>query len=260
MEVLNTASPEFATEMSRMQLEMQAGQDPDPDRLLKIAAGIDGAVEEWENLLTRLRLGDDFQTREYAKLTQAHLARYNQTSEGIASMMRWQSGCMRAMAENSPPPLPPPDMDIMKMMREAQENTSADSTPPSIASMSAAAKITSTPFKGTESGFESDIVRDEYERLCRDHCALIDMGSSYASFDPLGKLAFLDQIKNVEDRWDVFFVRFSLLGQIDKDFTNQCNAFLDSMGMSEQVFKELLKEAHKIMREDAETERDLVSY
>lgn len=258
MEGIHTATPEFATEMARLQLDMQSGAAPDPEKLLKVADGIEGAVEEWEDLLTRLKLSNDFQTREYAKLTQAHLAKHGQTPEEIATMMRWQSGCMRAMAENRPPPMPPADVDIMKMMQDAQDNSSSGSTPPSIAAMTAADKITSTPFKGTEPAFESATVKEEYGKLCRDHDSLIQMGASYATFDPMGKIAFLDEIEKIEDRWDVFFARFSLLGQLDESFINECSTYLESMGLNEQNFKDLLKETHDIMRGDAEDERNSV--
>eukprot|EP00957_Ditylum_brightwellii_P070074 5322548-Ditylum_brightwellii.AAC.1 len=60
----------------------------------------------------------------------------------------------------------------------------------------------------------------------------------------------------IEDRWDVFFARFSLLGQLNQDFVKQCNGFLDSMNLSESDFKSLLKEAHEIMKRDAENERN----
>ena len=89
MEQIQTATPEFALEMSRLQLDMQMGNTPDRDRMRHLAQGIDVAVDDWENLLTRLRLSQDFQTLEYAKLTQAHLEKHGQTPAAIASMMRW---------------------------------------------------------------------------------------------------------------------------------------------------------------------------
>eukprot|EP00559_Dactyliosolen_fragilissimus_P005429 CAMPEP_0184865976 /NCGR_PEP_ID=MMETSP0580-20130426/20087_1 /TAXON_ID=1118495 /ORGANISM="Dactyliosolen fragilissimus" /LENGTH=331 /DNA_ID=CAMNT_0027365397 /DNA_START=11 /DNA_END=1006 /DNA_ORIENTATION=+ len=259
MEYLNDATPNFAIEMARLQLDMQTGQKPDPDRLKKVAAGINSAVDDWEDLLARLRLSNDFQTREYAKLTQAHLGRHGQTSEEISVMMRWQSKCMVAMAENQMPPPPPAGMDIMKMMEEAKSAQEGKaSSPPSINAMAAANKITSTPFTGDESAFKSDTVKDEYKKLCLDHASLIDMGASYASFDGIGKLAFLDEIEKIEERWDIFYARFSLLGQLNRKFVNQCEEFLKSMSLSESEFRELLKEAHNIMREDAERERNLL--
>jgi hypothetical protein len=48
-----SSSPDFATEMARIQLDMQIGKMPDPSRLQKVASGIDDAVSTWEQLLTR---------------------------------------------------------------------------------------------------------------------------------------------------------------------------------------------------------------
>lgn len=45
-------------------------------------------------------------------------------------------------------------------------------------------------------------VSSRYEKLCRDHAALVQMGESYGGYDPLGKLAFLDALEAVEERWD----------------------------------------------------------
>lgn len=49
-----------------------------------------------------------------------------------------------------------------------------------------------------------------------------------------------------------------LLGQMNQYFAKQSNAFLQSMDMSEEEFKELLKDTHTIMREDAERERIMI--
>mmetsp|Transcript_35253 Transcript_35253/g.77209 ORF Transcript_35253/g.77209 Transcript_35253/m.77209 type:complete len:343 (+) Transcript_35253:102-1130(+) len=268
MEKLHVAGPEFATEMARIQLDMQMGQSPDPERLRTVANAIDSAVDSWEELLTRLNIAGDFQTREYAKLTQAHLQRHGQDANGIAKMMRWQGACMRAMADNQPPPMPPPDIDIMKMMQDAQGQAAksgqdggegGQQQPPSISAMSAAEKITSTPFSGKEAPFENEAVREEYERLCRDHQNLIEFGSKYDTFDALGKIAYLDEVERIEDRWDIFFTRASLMGAVNSEFVRQCDAFLESMSLTEQDFRSILEEAHKIMREDAEKERNMVA-
>lgn len=78
--------------------------------------------------------------------------------------------------------------------------------------MSAAEQITSTPFNGVKAAFDSDTVREEHETLCRDHKGLIDFGASYATFDPMGKLVYIDEVEKIQERWDIFFARFSLLG------------------------------------------------
>ena len=65
-------------------------------------------------------------------------------------------------------------MNMMNEARQAQENGGT----PSISGMSSAKFITSTPFKGTEAPFQTDLVRDEYKKLCEDHNNLIEFGES----------------------------------------------------------------------------------
>ena len=199
MEKMQDTRPDFVEEMSKFQLDLQYGKTPEPERLRIIAEGIDQAVDQWEDLVTRLRISPDFQTREYAKLTEAHLETHGQSVAGLGSMMRWQAGCMRAMANGTPPPMPPPNLDLAKMMAEAQN---PEKPSPSINAMAAAEQITSQPFKDAKV-LGSPTVQDEYEKLCRDHSALIDFGNKYDSFDPLGKLRFLDEVEKIEERWYV---------------------------------------------------------
>lgn len=254
MEQLNERAPEFAADMAKVQLDLQMGNEPDEDALFRVADGIEQAVNQWETLLARLKLSGDFQTREYAKLTEAHLATHGMTPQGIASMMRWQGGCMRAMALSAPPPMPPSDLDLQRLM----QNSAADKPTPSVASMAGAESITANPFD--EGSLETESIRLEYEQLCRDHNGLIEMGGGYSNFDPSGKLAFLDQVEEIEDRWDVFFTRFSLMGELNADFISQCNAFLESMSLDETEYRKLLKKSHALLRADAEEERDTFSY
>lgn len=254
IEELNGQAPEFASEMARIQMDVQMGSEPDKDRLFRVADGIDKAVENWEILLARLKLSGDFQTREYSKLTEAHLASSGVSPQSVASMMRWQAGCLRAMALNAPPPMPPSDLDLQQLMRSA----ATDKPPPSLTQMSAAEKISCSPFD--ESALKTETIKKEYEHLCRDHRNLIEFGARYATFDPSGKIAFIDEIEKIEDRWDVFFTRFSLMGELNCEFLRQCNAFLKSMNLDEGEYRLLLKKAHKLMRDDAEVERNNFSF
>lgn len=254
IEELNSQAPEFASEVARIQMDVQMGNEPDKDRLFRVADGIDKAVENWESLLARLKLSGDFQIREYSKLTQAHLASSGVSPQSVASMMRWQAGCMRAMALNAPPPMPPSDLDLQQLMRSA----ASDKPPPSLTQMSAAEKISCNPFD--DSALKTETIKKEYEQLCRDHRSLIEFGARYATFDPSGKIAFIDEIEKIEERWDVFFTRFSLMGELNGEFLRQCNAFLDSMNLNEGEYRLLLKKAHEIMRHDAEVERNNFSF
>lgn len=102
--------------------------------------------------------------------------------------MLYEAGCLRALAENSQPPVPPPTLDM---------------PPPSIRRFEDAAKsITAKPFDAAAAFDESAMIEEEYDILVVDHSRLIDFGSSYADFDPLGKLAFLDEIEKIQNRWE----------------------------------------------------------
>jgi hypothetical protein len=258
MEHLSAAAPDLSVEMSRLRLDMEAGCAPDPGRLTKVAQDLEGAVDQWEDAVARLRLSSDFQTREYAKLTQGHLSNHNMTVEAVSSMVRWQARCMRAMAENAPPPLPPASVDLARLLESDREDGGPSKAPPEVSSMAAAKQITATPFDGKEAAFESPVVKDEYARLCRDHVSLIELGGKFGEFDPLGKIRFLDEIKAVQERWDVFFARFSLMGALNRDYVRQCSAFLASMGMTEPEYRQLLEQCHDMMREEANAERSLL--
>ena len=126
--------------------------------------------------------------------------------------------------------------------------------------MVSAEKITSSPFTENDSIFDIPLVKEEYDNLCHDHANLIEMGARYTNFDCSGKLAYLDAIDLIGERWDVFFTRFSLMGKLDKTFSRQCTEFLASMGLNEDEYRKLLKKAHQIMRQDAERERDSLQY
>uniref|UniRef100_A0A7S2BEG5 Uncharacterized protein n=1 Tax=Haptolina brevifila TaxID=156173 RepID=A0A7S2BEG5_9EUKA len=141
------------------------------------------------------------------------------------------------------------------MMEQQQRQGEQGVSSSIMGSLSVAQAVTTTPFTGKEAAFESEIIREEYGKLCRDHSSLIKLGESFGTFDPMGKLAFLDQLEGVESRWDVFFSRFSLLGALDPAFKEQTDGFLSSMGMSVESFRKVLKEAHDLMRLDAEQER-----
>ena len=63
--------PRFAEEMSRLQLEMSMGGSPDPQKVGQMAEDLYEAEQQWQRMLARMRLADDFQSREYFKVTAA---------------------------------------------------------------------------------------------------------------------------------------------------------------------------------------------
>ena len=60
---LTSKSQSFMAEMARLQLESQMGTQPDPAKVEAVADELAAALEEWELLMTRLRLSTDFQVR-----------------------------------------------------------------------------------------------------------------------------------------------------------------------------------------------------
>jgi len=251
MASLTSKAPTFMTELARLQLAMQAGDNVDPAKVREVANEMSAAQSDWEALLGRMGMSEDFQSREYKKMTVAHLERQGQSLQTLSLMIRWQADCMIAYADGRPPPFPPAGVDLEKIMQQAQQPNAASP----MSALGAAGAITTVPFCGDEDVFKSDLVRGEYEQLCRDHNALIRMGEGYGSFDPLGKVAFIDALEAVEARWDVLFSRFALMGALNADFREQSAAFLSSMSLTPVQFRELLTEAHDLMRRDAEEER-----
>jgi hypothetical protein len=177
------------------------------------------------------------------------------TVERIRDMMLWQGSCMRAMADNTPPPMPPPTLDLQALMQQAQHES--QNPPPTIRGLrDAAESITASPFQPETAFKDSPMVEYEYKELLLDHSKLIDFGANYAEFDGLGKLAYLDEIDKIQDRWESFFFRFKLMGKINEEYKKQCDYFLSSMNMNEGDFHSLLTKAHMMMRQDAEGERE----
>ena len=78
---LTSKSTSFMADMARLQLESQMGTEPDPERVKTVAEDLAAALEDWEVLMSRLRLSSDFQSREYFKMTEAHLKKAGQRAE-----------------------------------------------------------------------------------------------------------------------------------------------------------------------------------
>ena len=84
-------------------------------------------------------------------------------------------------------------------------------------------------------------------------------GSSQARADLEVAEGYLEQLEAIEGRWDVFFSRFELLGALNPEFVQQTDGFLKSMGMNAADFRQILREAHELMRADAQAERDAMA-
>jgi Domain of unknown function (DUF1825) len=258
------SSPTFdglAEEISRIQQESAIGVTPQPDRLRAAADRIERAVDQWEGLLAQQRSSPDFQTKELTKLTETHLGNHGLSVRRIVSLLRWQGGSMRALADGLPPPTPPPDLDLKAMMQEAMQDNGVSSTKdgkrPSISAMQAAQRVTACPFD--PDSFGADATRQEYGQLVSDHSDLIGFGARYNEFDPLGKLSYLEQIEKIEERWDSFCARYELSNEsLNAEYLKQCEQYLTSYKWTVDEFRVLLKQSHDLMKGDAESERDRI--
>jgi len=246
MALLSGESARLSADVARLSLDMQMGKEPDGERLRAVATDMRRAHSSWELLISRLRLSSDFQSREYWQLTAAHLREQGTSFDVMNGLVKWQTDAMLAFAEKRIPPPLPPGVDVSKL------SSPGSGMPPMAGGMPT---IDSTPFD-QEAILGSEVVADEYKRLCTDHAALVSMGEGYSLFDPLGKIAFLDALESVEERWQIFYSRFELTGQLNADFTEQTQAFLSQMGLSVPQFHKLIQCAHDAMRGEAEEERD----
>ena len=243
---LATSSSSFATEMARLSLAYQMGNEPDRDRVRELADQMDAAYRQWEALLASLASSSDFQCREYFEMTRGHLRSQGQSFEQMGELVKWQAASMRAFAVGTLPPQPPAGVDLEKLSSQSQ------STSPFMASVT----IDCTPFDGSQDFIAgNEVISREFQALCKDHASLVAMGERYGEFDPVGKLAFLDAIDAVAERWDVFYARFDLLGALNVNFVEQTESFLSSMGLTAEQFRELVADAHAAMREEAEAAR-----
>ena len=100
-------------------------------------------------------------------------------------------------------------------------------------------------------------IRTEYTQLVEDHSNLIQEGSSYMDWDPSDKLSFLDRIETMEQQWEDFFSRFQLNELVlNQDYVDQCRNYLSCMKLTEDEYRRLGQESHRLMRQEAQRDRD----
>lgn len=236
---------DFATEFTRIGLQLQTGEQVDKEKILKLADDLTKAEETWRSMLTRMRMSTDFQALEYFKLSEAWAKRQGQNIDAVGTMMRWQADNMRAFATGGMPTPPPPGIDLTQMMTQQGKGNGLNV-------MDAAGSITAFPFLENTAVFKSDIVNEEWQKLAQDHAEMIKVGEEYGSFDREGKVIFIDRLEELENRWDTFYSRVGLMGAINPDFEKQTAEYFEVMGMSNSEFRDVLAEAHLQMRRDAD--------
>eukprot|EP00747_Dinoflagellata_sp_TGD_P078178 gnl/TRDRNA2_/TRDRNA2_159943_c0_seq2.p1 gnl/TRDRNA2_/TRDRNA2_159943_c0~~gnl/TRDRNA2_/TRDRNA2_159943_c0_seq2.p1 ORF type:complete len:400 (+),score=71.61 gnl/TRDRNA2_/TRDRNA2_159943_c0_seq2:44-1243(+) len=243
--------PDLAGQMGRLQLEVQSGGKPDLTKVAEMADSLERMQDRFEMMIGRMQISTDFQTREYYKAILAWTMRQGQSFDAMQTLMKWQVESLRCLSRGQAPPELPKGIDMSKLQAGAQQDNVAvrmlGSPMP---------QVDVLPFVQDSPAFQSEVVQEEYKQLGIDHASIIKLGEQYGTFDPLGKIAFLDQVEAIEERWDIFFSRFALMDALNPKFEEQTSSALNAMGMDVQIFRENLAEAHALMRKDAEDERD----
>lgn len=249
------ALADYATELegksrgltARM-MDMQAGQMPSAEQLADMSKDFREANDIWLAQNARLRTAQDFQAREMYRLTEAVLQSQNITMEMVEAIMDWQPKQVQAMAERRiPPPLP-------SFMSPDVFQRWTKNSPSLLSLMSSMPVVNVQPFDLNSKAFTSTVVVEEFESLVRDHSQAIKMGEGYGSFDAVGKEMFLDQLALIEDRWAIFVARFKLMGDLNPKYLEETEAFLKRSSMSNAEFQGRLRDAHALLRTEAQAE------
>jgi hypothetical protein len=103
-----------------------------------------------------------------------------------------------------------------------------------------------------EGAFTDENVVDEYYELTEEHRILIEEdGPEYGDLAPLEKLIFLECVRDIEDRWDIFFNRALLMGALNPERRRETELFLQTIGMSQDEYINRHKLTLDKIRDDA---------
>jgi Domain of unknown function (DUF1825) len=99
--------------------------------------------------------------------------------------------------------------------------------------------------------FDSDIIQQEAKQLFEDYQQLTQLGSKYGKFDRDGKIAFIDQMESLLDRYKVFMKRFELSDDFMAKMTvEQMNTQMSQFGMTAiQMFEQMNQTLDRMKRE-----------
>mmetsp|Transcript_10555 Transcript_10555/g.24015 ORF Transcript_10555/g.24015 Transcript_10555/m.24015 type:complete len:377 (+) Transcript_10555:100-1230(+) len=243
LERLTDLSTNITKQFAPIMLNAQMGKLPDPEVVKPLAADLREAQDLYTANLARSRLSEDFQGREFYNMTEAIVNRAGLTLDNMKDIVEWQMGGMLAYAEGRLPPPPPPGITEEVLAKRPDISNAVGL---------GSASITVGPFDPNSATMRSEVVQAEFRKLLQDHEGLIKLGEQFGSFDPAGKLLYLDQIDDVEQRWDILFTRLQLTGDLNPEYTVQVEEYLKRVSLTPVQFREVLKAAHNIMRKDAE--------
>jgi hypothetical protein len=102
--------------------------------------------------------------------------------------------------------------------------------------------------------FESEIVQQEAQSLFSDYQALVTLGNRYGKFDREGKKLYIEQMKDVMDRYRIFMKRFELADDfMAKVSMEQLTTYLGQFGMTQQKMFDQMQMTLDRMEAELET-------
>lgn len=217
----------------------------DPQEHLSLGQEMREADGKWRGSLLRMRHSDDFQTAELYQFWEAHLRRNGVSLAEVEALAVWQADVLEAFGSRRPMPPAPVDPTSEKALELRSVLDSVRLGGSHVLSLDA------DPASRTTS---SSVAEEELRALKKDHLALLQMGQCYGSFDQAGKKIFLDQMEGIAGRWEVHLTRLQLMGELPPEFTGAGDAtgLLERLRLSPASARELVSEAHKIMRDEVE--------
>tara|TARA_B100001996_G_C18213555_1_gene420856 strand:+ start:121 stop:435 length:315 start_codon:yes stop_codon:yes gene_type:complete len=89
--------------------------------------------------------------------------------------------------------------------------------------------------------FESDLVKEEAQKLFLDYQQLMELGSDYGKFDREGKKQFISNMESLMERYKVFMKRFELSEDFQAKMTvEQLRTQLGQFGITpDQMFDQM---------------------
>lgn len=99
--------------------------------------------------------------------------------------------------------------------------------------------ISATPFHETVYLSTPQQVQLEYLHLLNDHKIHIEEGAEFGNMPKYEKLQYLDDLRAIEERWDVLFFRFNLMEALNPLYQKQCSSWLAGLGFDPDHYQEI---------------------
>mmetsp|Transcript_14432 Transcript_14432/g.38631 ORF Transcript_14432/g.38631 Transcript_14432/m.38631 type:complete len:329 (-) Transcript_14432:92-1078(-) len=242
-EIMSENGMVIAQLLAKFDRNMSSPNDVEKKDMLKLAQLWEDAGAAARALRAKASFVGDFVSLQEFALQDAQARRLGSgiTSVTINDAMDFQIQTLRCIATDTIPPRP--SDEVMKFFTLVQQKGKV----PSVFQTSPPMSVISRIVAGL-----SGVALDEQKQLMREHEQLVSFGSSYGSFDRVGKLAFLDAMEGVEERWRLMLKRLELTGELSQLYADESRKIVNMLGLRDAAdYRLLVREARDIMRADA---------